>query len=103
MLSVEGEARYLTNNSSEQYNQTLKKLVGSHPNIWMFIQSLIGQEADSRCVLMHNVTGMDITINQGREERIKDNNDQIMAVMKRFNDLSPYLYMQTLAKLIIDK
>ncbi len=52
---------------------------------------------------MHNVLEMDITITQGRDEQIKDNNDKIMAVMKRFDDLSPYLYMQTLVKLIIDK
>jgi hypothetical protein len=97
------EDLYLVHNSSERYNRTLKKLVGSHSNIWMFIQSLIGQEVDSRRVLMHNVTGMDITVNQGCDEHIKDNNDQIMAVIKRFDDLSPYLYMQTLAKMIINK
>jgi hypothetical protein len=33
--------------------------------------------------------GMNITVNQGRDESIKD--------------LSPHLYMQTLAKLFIDK
>jgi hypothetical protein len=32
----------------------------------------------------------------------KDHNDRLMAVMKRVQDLSPYLYMQTLAKLLND-
>ncbi len=44
---------------------------------------------------MHNA-------NQGQDVHFKDNNDKIMPVVKRFNDLSPYLYMQILAKLIID-
>jgi hypothetical protein len=52
---------------------------------------------------MHNVMGMDIPINQGQDERIKDNNENTMAVLKRFVDLSQNLYMQTLAKVIIDK
>jgi hypothetical protein len=38
---------------------------------------------------MHNFTGMDITGNQGWDERMKDNNDKNMAVMKRFDDLPP--------------
>ncbi len=33
MSSEEDEAVCLTNNSLEQYNRTLKKLVGSHPNV----------------------------------------------------------------------
>jgi hypothetical protein len=45
---------------------------------------------------------MDVSINQGWDECFKDNN-KIMAVVKRIHDLSPNLYMQTLAKLIIDK
>lgn len=47
------EARCSTNNCLERYNRTLKSLLGSHPNLWAFIMSLIGQEADSRRVLMH--------------------------------------------------
>jgi hypothetical protein len=103
MSSEEDEAFCLTNNSLERYNRTLKKLVGSHPNVWLFIQSLIGQEADARRVLMHNATGMDISVNQGRDERHKDHTDKLIAVVKRCQDLSPYLYLQTLAKLLIDK
>ena len=72
-------------------------------NIWLFTQSLISQEADYRRVLMHNATGMDNTVNQGRKNKIKENNEKIMAVVKRFTDLSPTLYMQTLARLICDK
>jgi len=72
------EARCSTNNCLERYNRSLKALLGSHPNLWAFIQSLIGQEADARRVLMHNA-------------------------MKRFADLSPTMYMQTIAKLIIEK
>jgi hypothetical protein len=55
-----------------------------------------------QAVLMKNAADMDITVNQGREERIQINNEMIMAVMKRFDDLSPALNMQTLAKLLID-
>ncbi len=33
MSSEEDEAVCLTNNGMEQYNRTLKKLVGSHPNV----------------------------------------------------------------------
>jgi hypothetical protein len=65
MSSEEDEAFCLTNNSLERYNRTLKKLVGSHPNVWLFIQSLIGQEVDARRVLMHNATGMDISCQPG--------------------------------------
>jgi hypothetical protein len=103
MSSEEDEAFCLTNNSLERYNRAVKKLVGSHPNVWLFIQSLIGQEADARRVLMHNATGMDISVNQGRDERHKDHTDKLIAVVKRCQDLSPYLYLQTLAKLLIDK
>jgi hypothetical protein len=99
----EDEALCLTNNSLERYNRTLKKLVGSHPNIWLFIQLLIGQEAGSRCVLMHSATRMDIFINQARDERYKDHKDKFMAVVTIFHDLSPYLYRQTQAKLLFDK
>jgi hypothetical protein len=52
---------------------------------------------------MHNVMGMDITINQGRDERIKDNKDNNDKIIARFDDLSLYLYMKTLAKVMIDK
>jgi hypothetical protein len=103
MSSEEDEAFCLTNNSLERYNRTLKKLVGSHPNVWLFIQSLIGQEADARRVPMHNATGMDISVNQGQDECHKDHTDKLIAVVKRCQDLSPYLYLQTLAKLLIDK
>jgi hypothetical protein len=42
-----------------------------------------------QALLMHDFTGMDITVNQGWDERMKDNNDKNMAVMKRFDDLPP--------------
>ncbi len=78
--------------------------MGSHPNVWLFIQSLIGQEADARRVLIHaHAMGMDISVNQGRDERHEDHTDKLIAVVKRCQDLSPYLYLQTLAKLLIDK
>ncbi len=69
--SEEDEALCLINNSLEQYNRTLKKLMGSHPNMWVFSQSLIGQEANARHMLMHNATGMEISLNLGRDERYK--------------------------------
>ncbi len=37
---------------------------------------------------------MGVSINQGWDERFKDNN-KIMAVVKRIHDLSPHLYMQS--------
>jgi hypothetical protein len=46
---------------------------------------------------------MDISVNQGRDERYKDHEDKLVAVVKRFHDLSPYLSMLTLAKLLLDK
>jgi hypothetical protein len=98
-----GRALCLTNNSLERYNRTLKKMVGSHPNVWLFTQSLISQEADYRRVLMHNATGVDITVNQGQVERIKDNNDRIMCVVRRCSDLSPTMYLQTLSRLLCEK
>ncbi len=88
MSSEEDEAVFLTNNSLEQYNRTLKRLLGSHPNVWLFIQSLIGQEADAKRVLMHNATGMDISLNQGWDERYKDLTKKFIAVVKRCHDLS---------------
>ncbi len=71
MSSEEDEALCLNNNSLEQYNRTLKKMVGSNPNMWVFIQSLIGREAIARRVLMDNATGMKISLNLGRDERYK--------------------------------
>ena len=62
-----------------------------------------GQEADACRVLMHNATRVDLTVNQGRDERAKDHHGRILAVIKRVDDLSPTMYMQTLAKLITDK
>ena len=78
-------------------------MVGSHPNVWLFTQSLISQEADYRRVLMHNATGVDLTVNQGRVDRVKDTNDRIISLVKMFNDLSPTMYLQTMAKLLCDK
>jgi hypothetical protein len=52
---------------------------------------------------MHNATGMNISVNQGRDEHHKYHMDKLIAVEKRCQDLSPYLYLQTLAKLLIDK
>jgi hypothetical protein len=52
---------------------------------------------------MQNATGMDITVNQSRDERMKANNNKIRSVMKRLDNLFPVLYMPSLAKLIIDK
>jgi hypothetical protein len=69
--SEEDEALCLINNSLEQYYRTLKKLMGSHPNMWVFSQSLIGQEANARRMLMHNATGMEISLNLGRDECYK--------------------------------
>jgi hypothetical protein len=83
MSSKEDEAFCLTNNSLERYNRTLKKLVGSHTKVWLFIKSLIGQEADAWRMLMHNATGMDISVNQGRDEWHKDHTDKLIAVVKR--------------------
>ncbi len=96
MSSEEDVALCFTNISLERYNRTLKKLVGRHPNMWLFIQSIIGWEAGAWRVLMHNATGMDISVNQ------KDHNNKLIAVGKRFH-ISPYLYLQTLAKLLNDK
>jgi len=39
------EARCSTNDCLERYNRTLKALLGSHPNLWAFLQSLIGQDS----------------------------------------------------------
>jgi len=97
------EARCSTNNCLERYNLTLKNMLGKHPNLWAFIRSIIGQEADARRVLMHNATGVDLTVNPGRDQSVRDHHDKILSIMKRFADLTPSMYMHTLAKLIIDK
>ncbi len=51
--------------------------------MWLFIQSLIGQEADAKRVLMHNATGMDISLHQGWDKRYKDHTEKLIAVVKR--------------------
>jgi hypothetical protein len=71
--------------------------------VWAFIQSLIGQEADTRRVFINNVSGMDIDENSGRTQHSKDNMERIQSVVLRHGDLSPTLYMQTIVKLIINK
>ena len=92
-----------TNNCLERYNRTMKSLVGNHPNVWAFIQSLIGQEGDTRRVFINNVSGMDIDENSGRTQHSKDNRERIQSVVLRHGDLTPTLYLQTIAKLIISK
>ena len=44
-----------------------------------------------------------LTVNQGREERARDQQDRILSTVKRFADLSPTMYLHALAKLIIAK
>jgi hypothetical protein len=36
------------------------------------------------------------SVNQGQEEQSKDHHDRIMAVIKRFDDLSPIMYIKRL-------
>ncbi len=79
------------------------KMLESHPNLEIFIKSLIGQEADARRIFMHSATSVDLTANQGWEERVKDHHGRFIEEMRRVGDLSLALYMHTLAKLIIDK
>jgi hypothetical protein len=62
-FSEEREALCLTTHSLEQYNWTLKQLVGSHPNLQFFTRMLIGQEVDSRRVLIPSTTVMDTNVN----------------------------------------
>jgi len=52
---------------------------------------------------MHNATGVDLTVNQGHDKRARDHQDRILSMMKRSADLSPTMYMRTIAKLIIEK
>ena len=74
-----------------------------HRLVWAFIQSLIGQEGDTRRVFINNVSGMDIDENSGRTQHSMDNRERIQSVVLRHGDLSPTLYLQTIAKLIINK
>jgi hypothetical protein len=46
---------------------------------------------------------MDLTVNQGRDERARDQQDRILSTMKQFSYLSPTMYLHTLAKLNIAK
>jgi hypothetical protein len=92
-----------TNNCLESYNRTMKLLLGNSPNLWRFIQSLISQEAESRCTLVNNAAGIDLSVNQGRNQRVKDHYTRINSVLQRRDDLSPWMYLQTLAKLISEK
>jgi hypothetical protein len=42
-------------------------------------------------------------VNQGHDKLARDHQDRILSTMKLFADLSPTMYMQTIAKLIIEK
>ncbi len=62
----EAEVQYLTNNCLKCYNRIMiMKMLESHPNLEVFIKSLIGQEADARRIFMHSATSVDLTANQG--------------------------------------
>ncbi len=71
----------------------MKSLVGNHPNVWAFIQPLIGQEADTRRVFINNVSGMGIDENSGRTQHSQDNRERIQSVVLYF---TVFLFIQGL-------
>jgi hypothetical protein len=98
----EPEVGCSTNNAVERYNRTMKSLLGVNPNLWIIMQSLVCQEAETRVVLMNNAAGLDLTVNQGRKQEQKDIAFRLKSIVKRFADLSPELYLQCLAKHLND-
>ena len=94
----EPEVGCSTNNAVERYNRTMKSLLGINPNLWIIMQSLVSQEAETRTILMNNAAGLDLTVNQGRNQRQKDSAFRLKSIVKRFADLSPEMYLQCLAK-----
>ena len=76
----------------------MKSLLGINPNLWIIMQSLVSQEAETRTILMNNAAGLDLTVNQGRNQRQKDSAFRLKSIVKRFADLSPEMYLQCLAK-----
>jgi hypothetical protein len=86
-----------TNNTVERYNRTMKLLLGANPNLWKTMQSLVSQEAETRSILMHNAAGLDISVNAGRKQQLKDISIRLKNIVSRFHDLSPEMYLQTLA------
>jgi hypothetical protein len=86
-----------TNNAMESYNRTMKNILGSKPNLWKVIQSLIAEEADTRRLLVSHATGQDLSTNTGRMQNVKEKHERILSLVKRFQDLSPGVYLRAMA------
>jgi hypothetical protein len=86
-----------TNNTLESYNGMMKLLLGPNPDLWKTLQSLVSQEAETRRILMNNAAGLDLTVNSGRKQLLMDSNTRLQRIVQRISDLSPEVYLRTLA------
>jgi len=102
LMSSEEEASLPggTNNMLESYNRTMNKLLGANSNIWQTIDSFIRQEAETRRVLVSNLAGLDLTVNQGRKKKVEQHHAMICSTVRRINDVSPTVYLKALARII---
>ena len=89
-----------TNNSMESYNRTMRNILGAKPNLWKVIQSLIAEEADTRRLLVSHAIGQDLSANTGRMQNVKEKHDRILCLVKRFQDLSPGVYLRAMSAII---
>ena len=92
--SVVGDASCCTNNAVQRYNRTMKSLLGVNANLWITMQLLVSQEAETRVILMSNAAGLDLTVNQGRIQQQKDSTFRLKSIVMRCADLTPLMYMQ---------
>jgi hypothetical protein len=79
----------------------MKSLLGVNPNLWIIMQSLVCQEAETRAILINNAAGLDLTVNQGRKQEQKDIAFRLKSIVNRFF-LFPGLYPQCLVKHLND-
>ena len=80
------------------YHFNRKSLLGLNPNLWIAMQSLVSQEAETRVLPMNNAAGLVLTVNQGRKQEQKAIAFRLKSIVIRFADLSPEKYLKCLAK-----
>ncbi len=97
MSMEEGEEMVIsTNNAMESYNRTMKIIVGSKPNLWTVIQSLVAEKADTRQLLVSHRT-RSLSKHWQYTDYQREKVDRILSLVKSFHDLLPGVYLRAMA------
>ena len=92
-----------SNNKLEAYNKTLNGQLGLSPNLWKAIEFLVGQETETRRIILANSRGDDMTNNSGRLAKVIAKRNQLRSVLNRYNNLSADLYIRQMAHILASR